>query len=137
MAAIASLSASVKSTPFVYAPSRSVVSKRKRRSFGIAVLTKGNNSRAMRSRSQLRRHPSGHGGVSWMSLRQPVDGIERDHHGSSKYAVFEHDVIEPMTRERRVGFGHEASRLAASCFCSVVLASHSSPIEIEFRCWAI
>src|SRR5262245_30773857 len=104
MAAIASLSASVKSTPFVWAPSRRVVSKRYTR------------SRAM------------------VSSRQSVDNIQGNQDGGGQHRIFEHDVVQPMMRKRRVGSGHETSRLAASCLCSVVLASHSSPIETEFRC---
>src|ERR1019366_9697129 len=107
MPAIASLSASVKSTPLVCAPSRSVVSNKYRRSLVMS--------------------DSG----------QTVNDIESDQHGRGEHPIFEHDVIEPMAWERRVGFGHEASRLAASCLCNVVLASHSSPVITVLRCWAI
>src|SRR5271166_2561039 len=71
--AIASLSLSVKSTPLVCAPSRSVVSYRYRRSRVI-----------MRSQELIR-------------------DVERDRRCDDDQRIFEHDVIQPMPRERRVG----------------------------------
>src|SRR6185436_6856550 len=68
-----------------------------------------------------------------MSLRQPIESIERGQHGDGQHTVLKHDVVEPMAWKRGVGFGHVASRLVASCFCSVVLASHSSLFEKATR----
>src|SRR6516164_68041 len=102
--AIASLSASVKSTPLVCAPSRSVVSNRYRRCLPMG--------------SEYSEH------------------VERKQHRRREHRELEHDVIEPMAWERSVGFGHDAPDLASSCFRSVVFASHSPPMDMEFRCWA-
>src|SRR5665647_925746 len=106
MPAIASLSASVKSTPLVCAPSRSVVSNRYRRSRDI-----------------------------FLPLSQTHHNVERQQRRGGHDRVFQDDVILPVARERCFWrFGHEASGLATSGLCIVVLASHSSPTEIELRC---
>src|SRR6476620_2043737 len=132
--AIASLSARVKSTPLVWAPSRKVVSKRYRRSRVIA-FTIGSSSLPMPRQRGWRLRRTRYGGAGAPS-GEPIHNIKGDKDGCGQHTVLKHDVIEPVTRKRSVRLGHETSRLAASCLCKVVLASHSSPIDIELRCCA-
>src|SRR5271165_4881509 len=91
--AMASLSLIVKSTPFVCAPSRSVVSYRYRRSRLI------------------------------MSSQELIRDVERDRRCDNDQRVFEHDVVQPMSRERRVGPAHHGTGRG---FWSVLLAHRAT-----------
>src|SRR6476619_7733205 len=104
------------------------------RSRAIAITT-NNNSPPAPPRRRGRSHQTRYGGAGTPSGDQVAD-IECERDCSRDHPIFEHDVVEPLTRKRCVGLGHDASRLAASCLCSVVLASHSSPTETVLRCWA-
>ncbi len=76
--------------------------------------------------------------MAWLSYvlsRHPVEDVERKQNGGDQQAVFEDDIIEPVTRKRGVGSFHWTLPLA-SCLCMVVLASHSSPTVTLLRCWA-
>src|SRR6478752_3765096 len=100
------------------------------------VITTGNNWPRALPRQRGRSRRTRYGGAEIPS-RDPVADIEGERDCPHDNGIFEHDVIKPMTWERCVRFGHDASRLAASCLWSVVLASHSSPTEIVLRCWAM
>src|SRR5262249_47862025 len=70
--------------------------------------------------------------VSEIAKRQN-DGEREDHQ-------LEHDVVEPVTRKRRVGTFHDAPALPAalaSGFSIVVLASHSPASGTVLRRWSV
>src|SRR3974390_1594551 len=135
MPAIASLSASVKSPPFVCAPSRNGGWKRERVS-GARGFTTSNGPLQVPPRRGARLRRTRYGDAEVPS-GDPIADIERERDCRRDNRIFEHDIVEPVTRERCFWLAHETSRLAASCFCMVVLASHSSPTDTELRCWAV
>src|SRR5712691_6012248 len=69
-----------------------------------------------------------------LSSGELIGDVERDQDRGGDHRVFEHDVVEPVLRERRIGLGHRAPAFAASGFSMVVFASHSSPTGTELRC---
>src|SRR5713101_7843381 len=97
--AITSLSLSVKSTPLVCAPSRNVVSNRYRRSRVI------------------------------MGSQGLIRDVESDRQRERDQRIFEHDVIQPMSRERRVGpVNHEALLFIFQLVVPSLWSSISTPM---------
>src|SRR6188474_3144796 len=61
--------------------------------------------------------------------------LERERNRACDQHDLEHDVIEPMTRKRRVGPVHHSFSFAVF-FSIVVFASHSPPRRTVLRCCA-
>src|SRR5215469_11409243 len=104
MPAMASLSESVKSTPFVCAPSRNVVSNKYSRSRAILL-----------------------------TAIEPIDCVERHEHRRADDRVFEDQVIQPVSRKRRIRTFHDSLPRPTSGLVMVVLASHSPPTDTVLR----
>src|SRR6516164_4069444 len=104
MPAMASLSESVKSTPFVCAPSRNVVSNKKSRSRAI-ILT----------------------------AIEPIDRVKRYDDCRGYHRVFQDQIVDPVLRKRRLRAFHDGLPRPVRGLVMVVLASHSSPSETVLR----
>src|SRR5215475_13837512 len=61
------------------------------------------------------------------------DRVERHEQRRADHRVFEHQIIEPVSRKRRVCAFHDGLPPATSGLVMVVLASHSPPTETVLR----